>query len=187
MLTDDQRESLARATRTMQIIVGALAVGVVVFSLVVLAIASRQAGPPPDEPLLTYMSLVMALVALVVATLFPGVVKRSQRQAILAGEPTPQVGSIGGRPLPEAEPELGPLVAGFRSALIIRSAILEGAAFFCLISYLLERQTLSLVGAGVLLLFLLGGYPTQSNVEDAMANERATIEQLRQTEPSDAR
>ena len=162
----------------------ALAAGVIGFSFVVLAIAPRVAAPP-DEPLLTYMSFVMAIVAVIVAMIFPGILVRNQRQSILAGKPTLRAGSVGGPP--EAEREFGPLVAGYQTALIIRSAILEGAAFFCLISYLIEGQTLSLIGAGVLLLFLLSGFPTQSRIEDAMVNERATIEQLRQMEPTDAR
>ncbi|MEX2093677.1 MAG: hypothetical protein WD971_13420 [Pirellulales bacterium] len=187
MLTEEERAYLARATRTMQIIVGALAGGVLSFFGVVLMFGQQQAGPPPDEPMLTYMSVVTAFVALVMAIFFPGVVLRSQRQAMLAGTPPLEAGSIGGPPLPEAERELGPLVVGYQTALIVRCALLEGAAFFCLTAYLLERQTLSLVAAGMMLLFLLGGFPTRSKVEDAVESERTTIEQLRQMGPTDAR
>jgi hypothetical protein len=187
MLTEEERAYLARATRTMQIIVGALAGGVLSFLCVVLVLGQQQAGPPLGESMLTYMSVVTAIVALVVAMIFPGIVIRGQRQAILAGKPTLKAGSIGGPPLPEAERELGPLVAGYQTALIVRSAILEGPAFFCLMAYLLERQTLSLVGAGMLLVFLLGGFPTRSKVEDAIVSERTTIEQFRQLGSTDAR
>jgi hypothetical protein len=177
MLTDDERAYLARAALTMQIIVGALAGGVLSFFCVVLVLGQQQPGPPPDEPMLTYMSIVTAFVAIAVAMIFPGVVIRNQRQSIQAGKSKP----------PEAARELGPLVAGYQTALIIRSAILEGAAFFCLVAYMLERQTLSLFGAGMLLVFLLGGFPTRSKLEDVIENERTTIEQLRQMGPTDAR
>jgi drug/metabolite transporter (DMT)-like permease len=187
MLTDEDRAYLARATRTMQIIVGALAGGVLSFFGVALVLTQQQAGPLPAEPMLTYIAIVGAFVALVMAMIFPGIVIRNQRQAILAGKPTLKAGSIGGPPLPEAERELGPLVAGYQTALIIRGALLEGAASFCLVAYLLEGQSLGLVGAGVLLLFLLGAFPTRSKVEDAIEGERTTIEQLRQMEPTDAR
>jgi hypothetical protein len=187
MLTDEEREFLGRATTTVQIIVGALAAGVVAFAIVALAIAPRQAAPPAAQSLLTYMSLAMAIVAVIAAMVVPRIVVRNQRQAILGGTPTLRAGSIGGPPLPEAEHEFGPLVAGYQTALIVRSAILEGAAFFCLISYVIEGQALSLIGAGVLLLFLLSGFPTESRIEDAIQNERATIQQLRQMEPTHAR
>mgnify|MGYP001260938337 FL=1 len=177
MLTDEDRAYLARAAQTMQMIVGALAGGVLSFLGVVLVLGQQQPGPPPDQPMLTYMSIVATFVAIVMAMIIPGVVIRNQRQAILAGKPKP----------PEAARELGPLVAGYQTAIIIRRALVEGAAFFCLVAYMLERQSLSLVGAGVLLVFLLGGFPTRSKLEDAIENERTTIEQLRQMGPIDAR
>jgi hypothetical protein len=78
-------------------------------------------------------------------------------------------------------------VNGYQSALIIRSALLEGAAFFCLVAYMLEHNALSLAGAGMMLLFMLFGFPTRSKVEEAIETERTTIEQLRQMGPTDVR
>lgn len=187
MFTEEERAFLARVTRTMQIIVGALAGGVVMFFVAVLAITSGNPPKPPDTPMLSYMALAAAPAAILVAMFFPGFVLRSQRQAMLAGQPTLQAGSTGGRPLPEAEQKLMPFVGGYQTALIIRSAILEGAAFFCLVAYMIEGQTWSLVGAGVLLLFILTGVPTRSRIEDAVERERRAIEELRQMQMIDAR
>jgi len=186
MLTDEERADLARAVQTMQIIVGALAAGVVSFLVVVLVLAQQQPGPPPNEPRITYIAVVVAFVAFIVALIFPGIILRSQRQAILAGNPAPQAGSPGAPPLGTAR-DLGPLVAGYQTSLIIRSALLEGAAFFCLVAYMLERQTLSLVVAGVMLLFLLSKFPSRSKLEGAIENEWTTIEQFRQMGRTDAR
>jgi hypothetical protein len=180
MLSDEQRAYLARATLTMQIIVGALAAGVILFGGIVLALRPLQGGAPLDGSLLTYMAAGAAFMALVAAMVIPSVLLRSQRQAIVAGTSTLVAGSIGGEPLPEAHRELGPLVAVYQTCLIIRSAILEGAAFFALVAYQLEQQPLSLAAAGMLLLFLLAKFPTRSKVEDAIESERTTIAQLRQ-------
>lgn len=187
MFTEEERAFLARATRTMQIIVGSLATGVVMFGAVTLVLATQQPKPVPDTPLLTYMSIVAAPVAILIAFMFPSVLVRSQRRAILAGKPTLNVGSIGGEPLPEAEQNLGPYLAGYQTALIVRSAILEGAAFFCLIAFMLEGQTVSLVAVGVLLLLLLSGVPTRSRVEEAIERERRAVNELREMGAIDAR
>jgi hypothetical protein len=180
MFTEEERTFLARATMTMQIIVGALAAGVLLFLGVVLVITRELDGPPPDVPLLTYMSVGFAVGALVAAMVVPRLVVRGQRNALVAGKSGFQAGSIGGPSLPEAARTLGPLVAGYQTALIIRSAILEGAAFFCVIAYLIERRTPSLVAAGVLVLFLLSGFPTRGRIEEAIERERTEVEQLRQ-------
>ncbi len=187
MLTEDERAYLARATRTMQIIVGALAWGIVSFLVVVLFLVPGAQGPPPDSAFMTYLSVVVALASLIAALIVPGIVLRSHRQGFVAGN-SPIAASIqvGANPT-LAKRELGPLALSYQTALIIRSAFLEGGAFFCLVAFMIERQTLSLVAAAAMLLFLLAGFPTRSKVEDAIESQRTTIEQLRGMEPIDAR
>ena len=187
MFTEEERAFLARATLTMQIIVGSLASGVVMFSAVALFLATQQPKPVPDVPLLTYMSIAAAPAAILAALTIPGLIMRNQRQAIAAGRPTLKAGSIGGTPLAEAEQSLGPFMGGYQTALIVRSAILEGPAFFCLMAYMLEGQAVSLVAAGVLLLFILSGMPTRSRVEEAIQRQRRAVDELRQMEAIDAR
>ena len=51
----------------------------------------------------------------------------------------------------------------FQTELIIRSALLEGAGFFCLIALMIEHNYLALVGAGTCLLFLFLIFPQESN------------------------
>jgi hypothetical protein len=78
--------------------------------------------------------------------------------------------------------ELGdvlPLSGVYQTRLIIGCAMIEGAAFFCLIAYLLERRPLSLIVAGVLLLLLISQIPTVSKVESWVESELSTINQLR--------
>jgi len=187
MLTDDERAFLARATRTMQIIVGALAWGVILFFLVVVFfLRQQQPGPLPGEPILTYISGFAGLAAMLGAIVVPGMIIRGQRKDMLGGKLPPDAGA-GGATRTDAERELGPIVASYQTALIVRSALVEGAAFFCLVAYMLEGQTLSLFAAGVLLAFLLRGIPTKSRVEDAVEFERTTIKQLRPLESIDAR
>ena len=185
MLTDEERAYLGRMTLAMQIIVGALAAGVVSFFVVVLVIKQPQA-PLAGDRLLTYLSVAAGLVAVVVALILPGVIVRNNRQAVLDGKATASTPERA-PPLPEELREVGSLAAGYQTALIVRSALLEGAAFFALVAFMLEQQTLSLVVAGALLIFMLSGFPTRSKLEDAIDSDRRTLEQLRQMEPQHAR
>jgi hypothetical protein len=188
MFTDDERAFLARATRTLQIVVAALAGGVLSFLVVAIVINSGRAVQPPETPILTYMAIAAAPAAILVATLFPGVVFRSQRQAILDGRQSfPPSDSDSTAQLAAVAESIQTYFGGYQTALIIRSAILEGAAFFAVASYLLEGLWWSLVVAVVLLLFILAGLPTQSRAEDVVERERRAVEELRQMRAIDAR
>ncbi|MGD9634290.1 MAG: hypothetical protein AB7G28_03160 [Pirellulales bacterium] len=187
MFTEEEKAFLARITRTMQIIVGAMAAGVVSFFVAVLFITANKAQQPPEMPMLSYMAIAIAPAAILVALLYPGFVRRRERKAIVSGTTASNAVSPSGTPLTYVEQQLMPLVGGYQTALIIRSAILEGAAFFALVTYMIEGQTSSLIAAGMLLLFILAGMPTRGRVEEAVGHERRAIEELRQMGAVDAR
>jgi len=187
MLTDDEKAVVAQATLTMQIIVGSLAAGVIIFFVVTLFVAAGGEAAPPEMPLLTYMSLAIAPAAILVAVLFPGVLIRSQRETMLADVATSQSSFADESPAHDSRSKLMKLIGGYQTALIIRSAILEGAAFFSLIAYMLEGQTGILLVAGVLLLLILSGLPTRSRVEKFIDREQRVIDELREMRTIDAR
>jgi hypothetical protein len=186
MLTEEEIALIARATRPMQIIVGSLSAGVVMFAAAAVFIVSHQAGPPAGETLVTYLAIAFALVSLPLALVIPGVIVRSQRTAALAAPPTQPTPSSSGHSS-DIERELRPMLAHYQTALIVRSALLEGAAFFCLVAYLIEHRPLSLCGAGGLLLLILSGIPTRAKIESAVESERIELQQIRQLEPNNAR
>jgi hypothetical protein len=188
MLADAQREYVARVTATLQIIVAALAFGVLTFAGIALLVAVDAAGAAggPAQPLLTYIAAGAALVALVLSWIVPGLIAGSGRQAIAASEPISTATPMRDQPAANELGDVAPLLAAYQTRQIVRAAILEGAAFFCLISYIIEKQSLSLVAAGIMVLLLLGQFPTRSRVEDWIGGEMAAIEQLRQMRPVDA-
>ena len=174
MLTDEEREYIGRMTQVMQIIVGSLAFGVTSFLCVVLFVIPAAAA------------------GRAIAHLSFGAVSGSWRAAAAMFIPTDRRQAARGdrRPtsgrreraasIPESLRDVAALVAGYQTRLIIRCALIEGAAFFAIVAFMIERQLLSLVVAGALLLALLSCFPTRSKVEDAVENERREIEQLRQ-------
>jgi membrane protease YdiL (CAAX protease family) len=185
MLTDEEREYLQRMTRVMQIIVAALAFGAASFFGVVLVLPPGGAGPP-NELLLTYMAIAAGIGCFLLSLIVPGIIARNLRQDIASGKRS-DIAEKTLSQLPESLRDVAPLAMAYQTVLIIRSALLEGGAFFALISYMIERQTSSLVVAGALILLILGGMPTRSKVEEAVARERREINELRQMGSVNAR
>lgn len=186
MLTDEELDYLGRMTRVMQIIVGALAAGAASFFGVVLVLPPPGGAGPPNELLLTYMAIAVGIGCFLLSLIVPGIIARNLRQDIASGKRS-DVAEKMLSGLPESVREVAPLTMAYQTVLIIRSALLEGGAFFALVSYMIERQTSSLVVAGALILLILGGMPTRSKIEEAIERERRDINELRQMESVDAR
>jgi hypothetical protein len=181
MLTNDQREFVKSAVRTMQIIVAALAFGVGTFFAVVLVVSpnAKPAGGPPAEPIMSYMAVAVGLAAVVAWAVMPRIITGGIRQAIVHGKPTPHAGLSQNLPMTDEQLQIRPIIAMYQTSLIVGGAILEGAAFFNLVAYMLEQQPMNLVVAGVLLLMLLSQIPTVSRLESWVESELTTIDQLR--------
>lgn len=173
MITEVQRNHLAKAVRPMQIIVGALAASVAMFLVIVLVIADKKALP---QPFLTYVALGFAVVAFAGWLIVPGRVVDQARKAIAEGR-APSSSAQTAVALEVGV--VGQLASVFQTRLIIACALLEGAAFFNLVVYMIEAQYLSLVIAIVLLLIIVSQIPTRNRLEDWITHELETIEQMR--------
>ncbi len=162
MLTDIQRDYLAKAVRTMQIIVAALAMGVIMFMAVVLTMLDKIAA---RDPFITYIALGFAVLMFAGWIIVPGIVATQARRA-MAG-------------LPRDADIVGQLAGVFQTRLIIASAMLEGAAFFNLIASMLEGQYVGLVTAVVLLLIIISQFPTRHRLEVWITHELENIDHMR--------
>jgi hypothetical protein len=161
MLTESQRNELRPLVRTMQIIVGALVLGVMNFAAIAILIPLEG---PPNQPFISYLAVGAAVCAIVAAFLVPTVIIGALRRSFAGDQETTDV---------------RPIAQTYQTLLIIRAAILEGAIFFCLVSYLLERQVIALAAAGVLCVLLLAQFPTLSRVSAWIENELVVAEQFR--------
>jgi hypothetical protein len=158
-------EPFAARLRVMRIVHGALCLGVVIFAVVVV-LARMDVVPlggaaqllPPAVPLVSYIGVAFAGIIFAVFLILPGILESAWRKQV--GRP----GSDGGAP--------DQWWALYQTRLIMRSALLEGAAFFQLIAYLIEGQPWSLgVGLG-LLVVLLTQFPTRGGVEWWVESQR---------------
>lgn len=132
----DSRQHLVGQVRVMQIIIFALAMGVVTFALVILLFIRPE--PADDDQLLSYIATGSAALAVPIGVLVPRIVASLQPVTLET----------------------------YQTKMIIGASIFDGAAFFNLTVYMFEGQVYSLATAGVMLLFILLLFPTVNGVQE---------------------
>ena len=140
---------------TMQIIAFAMIVGVAGFAVVCLAVT--WAKPPSAQPLFSYIATGVAALLFVMRFVVPGVVTRTQIQQSLTPEKLSRIDDDEKRRF---------LYGAYQAGLTIEYAMLEGAAFFCLVAYMIEASQIPLAAAGVLWVSMLLTFPTKARVDD---------------------
>jgi len=187
MSTLNNADAVQTVTRTAQILVAAMAGGPLLFLAVVLLVI-EPTGPPPGPnqgnplglPLLTLLATVFAIGALFLSFVAPGMVVGNGLKQIAErppGDPAPTDPWKEGPTLPSND--VGALLPLFQTQLIIASALIEGAAFFALIAYMLERHPLALGITAFLIATLLSWLPTLDRVHAWLDDQSARLSRLR--------
>lgn len=180
MLSDTQSEYIGKVCLTLQIIVGALAAGVLMFLAIVMYLSSqKRAAAAPETPIITYAAYGMAAVCGIASFIVPNLVVTGARKSLIAGDVS-QWGLVKNLPNVDQLGEVAPLAAIYQTRAIIGAALCEGAAFFACVAYLIEHQRSMLIVAGVLLVLILRYVPTPSRLESWIESEMTTIQQMRQ-------
>lgn len=135
------------AIRTMQIIAGALMLGVVAFGGVVGMLLAGRAADDSSAQIISYVAAGASLLALVVVASVPA----SLGQSVDPDAP--------------AEAKERARCGAYQTRMIVRFAILEGVAMLNLVAALIEGQRFNLVIAGFMLLCMALLFPTRSRVE----------------------
>ncbi len=148
MLTDATISKMDQHLMIMRIIHAALALGVLVFAIVALAVARGELKPAaaPIDWIMAAASAVMGIGGWIVPRLIP-------------------LPSAPGDGTDEAAQAV-PIVASLQTKMIIGCAIFEGGAFASLSHYLTHHISLNLAVAGVLWLFLLLQFPRRGALLD---------------------
>lgn len=148
---------------TLRVIVGAIAMGALTFLLIAIGVAGGSA--PSAQPMIAYIALLFAAGILLARFFFTLLSDRQSVQAAIAAEVPARVRAhqrdlarlaVDGQPSDDAML----LWPQFQNRVIVSVALIEGALFFNLVAYLLERQLFSLIVAGVLLVYILLHFPT---------------------------
>jgi choline-glycine betaine transporter len=183
----DDDSMLGPMVRTMQIIIVALTLGLVVFLGIVLFLREQPKPAPPQPaakpaqalPVISYAALAFAVMAVPMSLLIPSVVVKNGRKQIARGTWTPPVQGTGTFPQ-------GPfgntvrLAAVYQTSLIVGAALNEGPAFFALIAYLLERLPAILGVAVLLILGVAARFPTRARVEQWIDAQKELLIQEQQ-------
>jgi nitric oxide reductase large subunit len=146
----------------MQIIVGAILLGIVAFLGIAVSLRTQPQfqQQPAGVPILTYTSAAFTLMMLVLQAVFPGMVATASRRKLATATP-PSSANAG----LELSPEVIGLCGIYQTRLIIAAALIEGGAFFCLISYLVEGQWPSLAIAVFCVVVIASKFPTRGRLE----------------------
>lgn len=169
-----QDEDLGPVLLTTRIIIGSLIAGLVVFLTIVVVVIKPEAEA---RLLLTYPAVAAALVAPFASFALSRAVAAGARTQIARGawEPARQE-SAGPR---ETGDDASKLLAVYQTRQIIGAAIIEGAAFFALIVYMLEGSNLA-AGAGVLLTAsLLFFFPTRDGLRRWLEDQVEGVQEQR--------
>ena len=163
-------ETLTRQLMTCRVIAAALTFGVIAFAVVAFVI---RAGRPAEGILVSAIAAVVAAAAIVARAVVLSVLAgRSVGDETAAGRAEQAAEVARRRGVPETElPVVRDAVearfdatatdlAQYQTRMIVGLAVLEGAAFFNLVAYIIEGRWWSMVAVAVLLFWMLTAFPT---------------------------
>ena len=171
MILDQQSQTEVYATiRTLRIIVFALCNGILLFALYLLFLHER----PSDASIgmLTYLCLGFAALQAVLCFVLPRFIASMQRSRIAAGTWTMQ-----GQNVPSVETDAGKLAAVYQITTIVGGALLEGAAFFALVAYMIEGHFAALAAAAAMLIGVALHFPIGNQLSDWVERQLELIEE----------
>ncbi len=186
----DETDAVQKTVRGGQIIVGALAGGVIFFCVLITTVLSEGRQPGAGRgpfllglPLLTAIAVGHGLILTVASFLVPKVVVDGGLRAIAKGPSLDNMKRTesGQRQVYPAS-DVGRLLPLFQRQLIIATALNEGAAFFAAIAYLIEGQAVALAVAGTMVAFILARFPVLDRVQGWLEAQLERLATLRRDE-----
>lgn len=164
---DNLRAELAPAVRVLQIVVGAIASGLVVFLGVAAYFAATAPQAAPSRSL-TWLALGVAAAAIVMHLMVPSRIATAARQRHLD--------VVQPRPVPGIrDPDVAAWYAVYLTRTIVACAMLEGAGFLLGIALLLEASPESAAAAMVILVLILLRLPSVSRVADWIETQQRSV------------
>ena len=161
MTHGDSNGNAEKVTRTVQVIAGSIMAGMVFFGVVAFVISM---GKEPGDPLIGYIAAGFTAVTAIAANIVPGILVqamiRKQRSATEQDEPAQQSDSSAG------------FYVVFQIKTIVEYALLEGAAFFCLVAYIVTVQLWTIAIAAAVLAKMAVAFPTRTRIDNWVQEQR---------------
>lgn len=139
--------------RTMQIICGALMMGVLSFLGVAAFIRfGKGVQPAPAFPIVAYIAAGMAALMIIVRFVVPLLVTKTAIRQITTIRPLNDIRKLD-------------LYGVYQTQMIVGCALLEGAAFFNLVAFIIHGELWTLGIVAVLLAIMAANFPTLERVD----------------------
>lgn len=181
-MTEVDDPIVAQLTRIVQIIVGAMATGLLGFLLIVIfLVPPGEIQPqiaPGAPPALTYVALIFGTLVIIGSVALPKIVVAAGRRQLIAGKrlsatPTDLASSV-------PDKDLSELLTIFRTQVIVGAAMLEGVGMLAIVAYMLEHRPIALSLAIVMILGVATRIPTVSRMQQWLESQSELILQERQ-------
>ncbi len=151
--------------RVMQIIDVALMMGVLMFFGVVLVSTQGDIFGQGNPGMMTMIAAGFAGLMIVNHLVIPALITKAQLNKLKSEDPSPK----------DSDSTSDSLLAIYRTQLIITLALLEGAAFFNLVSVMIEKHMISVIAAVVLLGLMAARFPTRTKVSWWIQNKLSEL------------
>jgi hypothetical protein len=163
------REEIAPRISMAQIIIAGMVTGCLIFLAIALVIVLQTKDPNADQTVsvLTYVAAIVAASAIIVRFVVPAAIMSRGRENIAKGTWQSSQSSrtrVHLDPFLDATGDAGKLWLLFLTRTILCGAVLEGAAFVCLVVYLIDHSNLALAVAVALIVGLALHFPTRNAV-----------------------
>jgi hypothetical protein len=156
MATNEQPDILTPHLRTLQIIVVSLILGCFVFLAIVLFVPLGGEGKPNvNDTVLKHAAIGYTIIICLVWLTIPQRVVSSALQSFAKNQQSA-----------DAETITRSLLGIMQNHTILSAALIESAAFFNLIAFMLERHTVNLFMAIILIAAIATYFPTSAGVTD---------------------
>lgn len=189
-MSEDATPAVRPRLRIMRIVHGALLLGGIAFAVIAIFLRRQGTMPTPEQPMVSFVGLILAATTLLVLLILPGVLAASWRKKVAAGVNPLSAAFARGRrfhvPEQPIQPPQGAILwwALYQTRLITLAAVLEGTVFLNLLAYLTEGRDWSLGVAGLFLLALALLFPTLERVEGWVRLQQELVEQQRGAGPA---
>ncbi|WP_428307564.1 hypothetical protein [Lacipirellula sp.] len=131
--------------------------------LVFIAVQGGEPRPNAAQGLARWAAVTGGL-AFVGSLILPTIMTAQHRRGISAPQVRQSIAANGGDPISW-------VLAGLHSRVIVRAALLEGAAFFNGMAYMTERQPYSIAVAAALLACIAASFPFRRSTEEWIERE----------------
>jgi hypothetical protein len=183
-MNDSDQDVPPEQLRTMQIIAGALPLGLAFFlGAALITAGGHEERPAPQLPLLSVVAAAMLVGCVPLSIILPKIITRTALRQILDGTFKIPEGAAS----EQFSSTTAKLLSVRQTTMIVGMALLEGAGFMGCTAYIVEHQVQVLGVTGVAILAILIRFPTRGQVSAWLDQQAQTLADMQRARNSGMR